>query len=89
MERREKAEFLLEQMRLCLDKQDYVRAELVSNKISKKMMSEAEFQVSFLTFPPLLSFLNNLCEVLCCSFQDLKFVGNLYKFAFSCHPLAI
>jgi 26S proteasome regulatory subunit N5 len=45
MERREKAEFLLEQMRLCLDKQDYVRAELVSNKISKKMMAELEFQV--------------------------------------------
>ncbi|KAJ2719093.1 proteasome regulatory particle subunit [Coemansia sp. Benny D115] len=36
MERREKTEFILEQMRLCLAKRDYVRMAIISHKISTK-----------------------------------------------------
>lgn len=36
MERREKTEFILEQMRLCLAKQDFVRMAIISNKINPK-----------------------------------------------------
>jgi hypothetical protein len=45
MEAPEKTDFLLAQMRLCLDNHDYVRAELTSQKISKKMLQQDEHQV--------------------------------------------
>jgi len=44
MEKREKAEFLLEQMRLNLDKRDYVRTELISRKVNRKVLEETEMQ---------------------------------------------
>ena len=34
MERKEKVEFILEQMRLCLATKDYIRAQIISKKIS-------------------------------------------------------
>ncbi|OQV16513.1 26S proteasome non-ATPase regulatory subunit 12 [Hypsibius exemplaris] len=40
MERREKMEMLLEQMRLCLAKQDYVRTQIISRKVSLKFFEE-------------------------------------------------
>jgi len=40
MEKEEKTEFILEQMRLCLAKKDPVRTQILSNKISKKMLGE-------------------------------------------------
>lgn len=45
MDRKEKTNFILEQVRLCLDKKDYVRAQILSNKISKKAINEPELQV--------------------------------------------
>ena len=36
MERQEKVLFIIEQMRLCLAKQDYIRAQIISKKISTK-----------------------------------------------------
>ncbi|CAF4417819.1 unnamed protein product, partial [Adineta steineri] len=36
MDRREKLEFLLEQMRLCLAKHDYIRTQIISKKINIK-----------------------------------------------------
>jgi 26S proteasome regulatory subunit N5 len=50
--KREKIEFILEQMRLTLAKQDYVRAYIVSNKIKKAALEEegmAELKVKFYT----------------------------------------
>ena len=45
MERREKVEFILEQMRLCLAKKDYVRAQIISKKISVKFFEDDKEQV--------------------------------------------
>lgn len=33
MERKEKVDFILEQMRLCLDTQDYIRTQIISKKV--------------------------------------------------------
>jgi len=44
MDKREKTEFILEQMRLCLEKRDYVRTQILSNKISKKVLNEPELE---------------------------------------------
>lgn len=40
MEKREKVEFILEQMRLCLAKHDLVRTQIISKKISTKFFSD-------------------------------------------------
>lgn len=45
MDRVEKTEFILEQIRLVLDKKDYIKAQILSNKISRKAIKEADFQV--------------------------------------------
>ena len=46
MEKKEKAEILLEQVRLTLDKKDFIRAQIILRKINKKILSDdAEFQV--------------------------------------------
>lgn len=42
MEKREKVEFILEQMRLCLAKQDLVRTQIMSKKISTKFFADKE-----------------------------------------------
>lgn len=50
--KKEKIEFILEQMRLTLQKKDYVRAYIVSNKIKKAQLDEegmAEWKVKFYT----------------------------------------
>ena len=36
MERKEKVELILEQMRLCLATQDYIRTQIISKKISTR-----------------------------------------------------
>lgn len=40
MEKREKVELILEQMRLCLAKQDYIRTQIISKKINTKFFEE-------------------------------------------------
>ena len=50
--KREKIEFILEQMRLTLQKKDYVRAYIVSNKVKRATLDEegmAELKVKFYT----------------------------------------
>ncbi|KAI8805251.1 PCI domain-containing protein [Cladochytrium replicatum] len=42
MERREKTDFILEQMRLCLAKKDYTRMQIISKKISTKFFENKE-----------------------------------------------
>jgi 26S proteasome regulatory subunit N5 len=44
MDKREKVEFILEQMRLCLAKQDLVRTQIISKKINTKFFNDAEQQ---------------------------------------------
>lgn len=44
MEKREKTDFILEQMRLCLLKRDYVRANIISKKINIRYFKETEVQ---------------------------------------------
>jgi 26S proteasome regulatory subunit N5 len=51
MEKREKTDFILEQMRLCLLKRDYVRANIISKKINIRYFKETEVQVWPLRFP--------------------------------------
>jgi len=44
MDKEEKADFILEQVRLVLDKKDFVRAQILSNKINKKTLNEKGFE---------------------------------------------
>lgn len=40
MKKREKCDFLLEQVRLCLGKRDFIRAKIIRNKITKKIIRD-------------------------------------------------
>merc|ERR1719259_1203273 len=42
MERKEKIEFILEQMRLCLAKKDYIRVQIISKKISHRFFEKSD-----------------------------------------------
>lgn len=44
MERKEKTDYILEQMRLCLATHDYARAQIISRKISERLINHADFQ---------------------------------------------
>jgi len=44
MERREKAEYILNQMRLVLIKKDWVRTQIISKKINTKLLEAEDFQ---------------------------------------------
>lgn len=50
MEKREKVEFILEQIRLCLAKKDYIRTQIISKKISTKFFEEKDTDVSLTIF---------------------------------------
>jgi hypothetical protein len=45
MDKREKTDFILEQMRLTLAKRDYTRTQIISRKINTKFFSDAEQHV--------------------------------------------
>jgi 26S proteasome regulatory subunit N5 len=45
MDRIEKTEYILEQMRLCLDAQDFIRAQIISNKINRKYLLDKDVTV--------------------------------------------
>jgi 26S proteasome regulatory subunit N5 len=52
LSKRDKVEFILEQLRLTLAKQDYVRAAIVAGKVSRKHLQEEnmeEYKVKFYT----------------------------------------
>ena len=46
MEKNEKVDFILEQIRLCLAKKDYIRAQIISKKISIKFFDNNNEPVS-------------------------------------------
>ena len=48
MEKKEKVEFILEQMRLCLAKKDYIRTQIISKKVSIRYFEDADTTVSVL-----------------------------------------
>lgn len=57
MKREEKVGFILEQMRLCLAKKDYIRTQIICKKISTKFFSEVdtpEVQVPTYTMLPVI-----------------------------------
>ena len=45
MEKKEKVEFILEQMRLCLAKHDYIRTQIISKKVGLKFFEEKDTHV--------------------------------------------
>ncbi len=45
MEKREKTDFILEQVRLCLLKKDYTRAQIISRKINIKFFEDVKNEV--------------------------------------------
>ncbi|EGG16938.1 26S proteasome non-ATPase regulatory subunit 12 [Cavenderia fasciculata] len=42
MEKREKMQFFIEQMRLCMNNKDFIRAQLIANKVNRKTLAEEE-----------------------------------------------
>lgn len=44
MDKKDKTDFILEQVRLCLDSNDFIRAQILAKKISKKALDDADFQ---------------------------------------------
>lgn len=44
MKKKEKTNYILEQMRLCLRKRDFIRAQIISRKINPKVLEDKEFQ---------------------------------------------
>ena len=42
MEKKEKVEFILEQMRLCLAKKDYIRTSIISKKINTRFFTTSD-----------------------------------------------
>eukprot|EP00919_Chromeraceae_sp_WS-2016_P035464 GHVR01084099.1.p1 GENE.GHVR01084099.1~~GHVR01084099.1.p1 ORF type:complete len:459 (+),score=102.42 GHVR01084099.1:83-1459(+) len=44
MDRREKAEYILEQMRLMIRRSDFVRCQIISKKVNPKLLEAADFQ---------------------------------------------
>lgn len=49
MEKVEKVQFILEQMRLCLAKKDYIRTQIISKKISTKFFTDTNDTVQVTT----------------------------------------
>lgn len=45
MEKKEKVEFILEQMRLCIAVKDYIRTQIISKKINTKFFQEEGTEV--------------------------------------------
>ena len=65
MELKDKAKYLLEQLRLCLDKKDFLRAELVAKKIKTKQFSEAGWaDIKIKYFELMIRFYSNSKEYL-------------------------
>lgn len=49
MEKKEKVEFILEQMRLCIAVKDYIRTQIISKKINTKFFQEEGTEVRALS----------------------------------------
>eukprot|EP01095_Lingulamoeba_sp_RSL-Kostka_P017777 TRINITY_DN945_c1_g1_i1.p1 TRINITY_DN945_c1_g1~~TRINITY_DN945_c1_g1_i1.p1 ORF type:complete len:460 (-),score=153.12 TRINITY_DN945_c1_g1_i1:209-1588(-) len=55
MEKKDKVDFILEQIRLCLDSNDYIRAQILSRKISPKVLLNDDFQEVKIRFYTLMN----------------------------------
>lgn len=58
MEKTEKVELILEQMRLCLAKKDYVRTQIISKKINTKFFDDEKTQELKLKYYRLVTILS-------------------------------
>jgi len=54
MDKKEKTEFILEQMRLCIVKRDFIKAGILSKKISNKILNDVELEDAKIRFHTLL-----------------------------------
>lgn len=54
MDKKEKTDFILEQMRLCIDKKDSIKAGILSKKISSKVLNDPELEDSKIRFHTLM-----------------------------------
>lgn len=45
MKKQEKVELILEQMRLCLAKKDYIRTQIISKKINTKFFDDDKLEI--------------------------------------------
>jgi 26S proteasome regulatory subunit N5 len=60
LSKREKIEFILEQMRLTLAKKDYIRASIVSNKVNRTILSEEGMESLKIKFLKLMTTYHHL-----------------------------
>lgn len=49
MEKHEKTDFILEQMRLVIARKDFVRCQIVSKRLNRKLLEAPDFQVGWQT----------------------------------------
>jgi len=74
IEKREKTEFILEQVRLCLDSRDFIRASILSRKIHQRALKADDFQDLKLKYYELMiryySHENNFLEI-CRAYQAI------------------
>ena len=85
MERKEKVELILEQMRLCLATKDYIRAQIISKKISIRFFESAEQQELKLKFYRYMIEMDehdgnylNICRYIFCLFHSFFFFLDWY-----------
>lgn len=60
MEKVEKVRFILEQMRLCLAKEDYIRTQIISKKINPKFFAD-ENDVQQVGLQTVIEVLSSVC----------------------------
>ena len=80
VERKEKVELILEQMRLCLATKDYIRAQIISKKISIRFFEKSEHQDLKLKFYRYMIEMDehdgnylNICRYIFCLFHSSFF----------------
>lgn len=82
LDKKEKAEFILEQIRLTLAKKDYVRALIQSRKISRKVLLGEDMQEIKVRFYRLMIEYNTHeqnCFELCCDYHSIYDTPNVKK----------
>ena len=73
MDKIEKTDFILEQVRLCLDTADPIRAQILSNKINRKFLNGDDVQVSSVVcLSVCLSLCVDVCWCVTTLLQELK-----------------
>lgn len=73
MSRREKASLILEQMRLCLAKQDFMRTQIIAKKINVKFFSDENDEE---TQTLKLKYYEYVCHIFCTHIYYIKVIMN-------------